>query len=130
MRKTAIENHILDRHKVDIRLGSTNASANTEKEGGIVVSSTVRRTAIENHILDQQKLDLILGPTNPSTNTEKEGRTVVSSTAPFISVMGAEDLNSEDSYIVVYADEEEEFDSSKEMQVTVLAEDGSNQVRI
>ncbi|XP_071532705.1 uncharacterized protein [Panulirus ornatus] len=130
MRRTAIENHILDQHKVDCRLGSTNTRTNTEIEGGIVVSSTVRRTAIDNHILDQHKLDLILDANNVNPNVEKEGGTVVSSTAPFISVVGAEDLNTEDSYIVIYADEEEERDSSKEMQVTILAENESSQVQM
>lgn len=49
-----------------------------------------------------------------------------SATSPFISVVGAEDASTDDSYIVIYADEDEELENSQEMEVTVSAEGGEN----
>ncbi|XP_042868211.1 uncharacterized protein LOC122250704 isoform X2 [Penaeus japonicus] len=85
----------------------------------------MRRTAIENHILDRHHgLEFMLN-SNAKRN-DKEGGMGTSATAPFISVVGAEDGSADDSYIVIYADEEEELENLQEMQVTVLAEGGEN----
>ncbi|XP_042217253.1 uncharacterized protein LOC121862909 [Homarus americanus] len=91
----------------------------------------MRRAAIENHIMDCHELEFLLSSGSVSTNAEKDGdggerRTVSISTTPFISIVGTEDITTEDSYIVIYADEDEELDNSAEMQVTVLAEDGTS----
>lgn len=87
----------------------------------------MRRTAIENHILDRHHgLEFMLN-SNTKRN-DKEGGMGTSATAPFISVVGAEDGSADDSYIVIYADEEEELENLQEMQVTVLAEGGDNSV--
>ncbi|XP_045606857.2 uncharacterized protein [Procambarus clarkii] len=91
----------------------------------------MRRSTIESHITDCHKLEFLLGSNSANTNAEKEEGTVAFATAPFISLVGADDISGEDSYIVIYADENEDHDNSKEMQVTVLAEDNaSNQVAV
>ncbi|XP_068237756.1 uncharacterized protein [Palaemon carinicauda] len=83
----------------------------------------MRRTAIENHILERHNdLELLLTSNMPNVPKGK-ANDVTTATSPFISVIGAEDVNSEDTYIVVYADEDKEVDNPKDMQVTVLVDD-------
>lgn len=85
----------------------------------------MRKSTIENHILERHKLEIVM---SSNGTTCKDGDVAVS-TSQFISMKGADDVPPEDSYIVVYAEEDEELSDPKEMQVTVLAEDGtSNQV--
>lgn len=81
----------------------------------------MRKSTIENHILERHKDEIAL---SSSTITNKDG--VSAATAQFITMKGADDVPPEDSYIVVYADEDEEFSDPKEMQVTVLAEDDTS----
>lgn len=84
----------------------------------------MRKSTIEAHILERHKLEMIM---NSDTITGEID--VVATTSQFISMKGADDVPPEDSYIVVCTDEDEELSDSKEMQVTVLAEDGiSNKV--
>lgn len=83
----------------------------------------MRRMAIENHVLERHKLEFILNSNSGQPYTDREGKTIAMSTAPFISTTQTADASQEDSYIVIYADEDE-LESSKEMQVTILAEDG------
>ncbi|XP_066964431.1 uncharacterized protein [Macrobrachium rosenbergii] len=83
----------------------------------------MRRTAIENHILERHRdLELLLA-SDMSDASKGKANGVTAATSPFISVIGAEDVNSEDTYIVVYADEDKDPKSSKDMQVTVLVDD-------
>ncbi|ROT80358.1 putative gastrula zinc finger protein XlCGF57.1-like [Penaeus vannamei] len=85
----------------------------------------MRRSAIENHILDRHHgLEFMLSSNTARSN--KEGGMATSATSPFISVVGAEDASTDDSYIVIYADEDEELENSQEMEVTVSAEGGEN----
>lgn len=81
----------------------------------------MRKSTIENHILERHKLEIAVGS---NTATDKEGD-MASRTSQFISVKGADDVPPEDSYIVVYVNEDEGLSDPKEMQVTVLAEDGT-----
>lgn len=82
----------------------------------------MRKSTIEHHILERHKREVALSSSNV---TSKDGE-VAFSTSKFISMKGADDVPPEDSYIVVYADEDEELSDSKEMQVTVLAEDDTS----
>lgn len=78
----------------------------------------MRKSTIENHILEHHKFEFVL-----NSNNEDKDADVEVSTSQFISMKGIDDVPAEDRYIIVLANEEEELSDSKEMQVTVLAED-------
>lgn len=81
----------------------------------------MRKSTIENHILERHKFEFVV-----SSNSEDKDMNVEVSTSQFISVKGYDDVPTEDSYIIVFANEDEELSDPKEMQVTVLAEDGTS----
>ena len=81
----------------------------------------MRKSTIENHILERHKYEFVI-----NSNSEDKDVDVKVSTSQFISVKGIDDVPPEDSYIIVFANEDEELSDPKEMQVTVLAEDGTS----
>ncbi|XP_050718391.1 uncharacterized protein LOC126999693 isoform X2 [Eriocheir sinensis] len=97
-------------------------SANKKYKCELCGEGFMRKSTIENHILERHKLEIAM---SSSSTTNKDG-SVSASTAQFITMKGADDVPPEDSYIVVYADEDEELSDPKEMQVTVLAEDDTS----
>ena len=81
----------------------------------------MRRMAIENHVLERHgDLELFLG-----TESSSQGGKGKPLTSPFISVMGAEDVNDAmETFIVLYRnDEDKDEDESSGVDVTVFSEE-------
>ncbi|XP_045132286.1 uncharacterized protein LOC123516745 [Portunus trituberculatus] len=93
-------------------------SANKKYKCEICGGGFMRKSTIENHILEHHKFEFALNP-----NSEDKDADMGVSTSQFISMKGVDDVPTEDSYIIVFANEDEELGDFKEMQVTVLAED-------
>ncbi|KAK8397977.1 hypothetical protein O3P69_003701 [Scylla paramamosain] len=93
-------------------------SANKKYKCEICGGSFMRKSTIENHILEHHKFEFVL-----NSNSKDKDADMEVSTSQFISMKGIDDVPTEDSYIIVFANEDEELSDSKEMQVTVLAED-------
>lgn len=101
-------------------------SANKKYKCEICGEGFMRKSTIENHIMERHKFEFVIG-----SNSEGKDMDVEVSTSQFISVKGVDDVPPEDSYIIVFANEDEELSDPKEMQVTVLAEDGiSSQIGV
>ncbi|KAK7078625.1 hypothetical protein SK128_023507 [Halocaridina rubra] len=99
----------------------------------------MRRSAVENHILDRHgNVEVMIGssPSDPNKcKTENEMLTateneMLTATAPFITVIDADDMTGEDTYIVVYADEGREMDVTDELQNNLQDATSNNQVPV